>query len=544
MLDTLPEIAYDDIVSLATAICKAPIGLISLVDTNRQWFKACIGLDATETHRDAAFCAHAILKPDDLLVIEDASLDPRFSSNPLVLGPPHIRFYAGAPIVTGEGFALGTVCVIDTAPRALDPSQRTALKALARQTAALFELRTLTLEKDEQARLLREKVIEALFDDNAAHAGFRQTQRVAAIGQLTSGVAHDFNNLLQAISVSFQLIDRKADKVEQVRRFAAQGLQSVERGARLIAQILSFSRDKSPELKPVYVSERIGDLRDLLTRVLGAEVHLHFELEAQPVPVLCDATQLEAAVLNMVVNARDAMNNAGEIRISTRLRDVTCDPELADGRYLELRITDTGPGMPYSVTTKVFDAFFTTKEPGKGTGLGLSQVRGFAMRAGGSARVESKVGKGTSFVLLLKPVEHSAGVLLENDADVPVARASQRSNILLVDDDPEVRHRLVELLEDQGYIVRPAASGSQAIQLIEQEMPEIVITDFSMRGLSGSVLARVIREINAALPVMFMTGRADMSAAETSLPPNAIMLRKPFAIGDMVNAIEGCIRRV
>ncbi|WP_082508514.1 ATP-binding protein [Burkholderia sp. Leaf177] len=537
VLDTLPEQAYDDIVALAMRICEVPIALVSIIDRERQWFKACIGLDVRETHRDAAFCAHAILQPNDLFIVEDASKDERFSENPLVVGGPEIRFYAGAPIVTENGYALGTVCVIDTVPRGLSEEQQRALKALARQTAALLQLRILDIERAAQTESLRHKIIDALADDEREHAPFRQRQRVASIGQLTSGLAHDFNNLLQSVSVSLQLIERKADNLA-IKRYATTGLQSVERGAKLIARLLAFSRDETPAREAISVSEQIAGMRDLLTSVLSANVRLRFDLETSGVRVTCDATQVEAAILNMVINARDAMENSGEIRILTRMRDVVCEPGVTDGQYLELRVTDTGPGMPYSVASRVFEPFFSTKG-NKGTGLGLSQVYGLAMKCSGTAMVETNVGKGTSIVLLLKPVATYADVTPNVQlADEDITSAALKANILIVDDNVETHRTLVELLVDAGYAVRSAQTASAAIYAIEDMLPDAVVANFSMRGMSGPVLQVVLREYDPLLPVIFMTGESNMDVIKGTLKHDAILLQKPFQIETLAAAID------
>jgi signal transduction histidine kinase len=541
VLDTLPEDSYNDIVALAVRICEVPIALISLIDRERQWFKACIGLDVTETSRDVAFCAHAIRTPDELFIVEDALSDARFCDNPLVLGGPRIRFYAGAPIVTREGHALGTVCVIDTVPRSLSGEQKSALKALARQTASLLQLRLLDIERAEQTNSLREKIMNALADDEREHDKLRQKQRVALIGQLTSGVAHDFNNLLQSVSVSLQLIERKCENAAAVRRYAAGGLDSVERGAKLIAQLLAFSRDELPALRPINVSSCIHDMKEMLSRVLGTAVRLSFDLEDEGVIVLCDGTQLEAAVLNVVVNARDAMRNGGDIKVSTRIRSVTCDPNVPDGSYLEVRIVDSGPGMPYSVASRIFEPFYSTKGD-KGTGLGLSQVFAFSVRAGGAAVVETAVDKGTTIIMLLKPTSNS-----ENSTDpntcilAGTTQALRKSHVLIVDDNIDTQQYLVDLLSDAGYSVRSARSASAALYAVEQHVPDAVIANYSMRGLSGPTLAIVMREADPHISVIFMTGRSDIEEVKAKLPVDVTVLQKPFQFQTLVGVLEDTI---
>lgn len=536
ILDSLPEQSFDDIVELATRLCDAPIGLVSLVDNERQWFKACIGLPARETHRDLAFCAYAILEPDDLLVVEDATQDPRFSGNPLVLGEPFIRFYAGAPIVTADGHALGTVCVIDSKPRTLNQAQCAALQALARQTAALLQLRELSAHRDQQARRLSQQVIAALADDSSAHARLRQNQRVASIGQLTSGIAHDFNNLLQAISSSFQFVDRKAQQPEVVKRWAQVGLQAVDKGAALISRLLAFSRETQPTLQALNICEQLASIELMLGRVLGPDIELEFNLARAPVNVLCDATQLESAVFNMLINARDAMQGHGRIEVTTRFIDLT--ESAGNGEYIELSVTDNGPGIPESVREQVFQPFFTTKKIGEGTGLGLSQVYGFAIQTGGSASVSCGEKSGTRVRLLLKVSDRGDDINLQIQATPATEAMVHRANVLLVDDDEALRDTLAQLLIDVGYEVHAVGSGFAAVQALEHTRPDIVITDCLMRDLGGSVLGKVLKQIRPGLPVLFMSGAADRSSLICDTVRDELLVQKPVSLDNLLSKIQ------
>jgi len=545
VLDTLPESLFDDIVLLASEICGTPIALISLIDTDRQWFKARRGLDATQTHRDHAFCAHAIIRPSQVMTVPDALQDSRFASNPLVLGDPNIRFYAGAPVLTPEGDALGTVCVIDTVPRDLDPAQEAALQALARQTSALLQAREATLRRQEENETLQRKITAALADDDEAHASFRQSQRLAMVGQLTGGIAHDFNNLLQTISGSFQLIDRKADDTERVRRWAAGGLRAAAHGARLTSQLLDFSRNHLPDARPISVPRLVGAMQDMLARALGPEIDLRFLLADEHTATMGDATQLEAAVLNMAINARDAMQGRGTISVATRLQQATGDAELVDGAYLTLCVLDDGPGMPAQVAQRAFEPFFTTKPSEKGTGLGLAQVAGYAARAGGTARIDSTPGCGTAITLWLRVVEDTAAA-----ADASAQSASQRlaatasqSQILLVDDDAEMREMLAELLSEGGYQVRRAHSGAAALQAAQAHMPDMVLIDCAMSGMNGAALAARLRELKADLPMIFVTGHADVGELLPGLGHDAVVLQKPVLLTDLALQIERVLAR-
>ncbi|MEO8536851.1 MAG: response regulator [Betaproteobacteria bacterium] len=543
VLDSLPEPEFNDVVALASQICNTPISLISLVAGDRQWFKARIGLDATQTPRDWAFCAHAIMQPGEVMMVEDAARDARFSGNPLVTGGPRIRFYAGAPVVSDDGHAVGTVCVIDTVARSLTDAQCDALSALARQTSALLQARRFGALKAAQTARLQRKVTEALTDDDTIYSGLRHRQRVAAVGQLTSGIAHDFNNLLQAINSSLELVSQKADDADAVRRWAKGGLQAVARGADLTAQLLTLSRDAVPVQTLVAIDARLRAMEDLLRRTLGPHIQLRLDLQAQSVAASCDGTQLEAAVLNLAINARDAMNAAGRLQLTTRLETSAGDDALQDGRYLVIEIADNGPGMPETVVDRAFEPFFTTKKEGKGTGLGLAQVSGFAHNAGGVARIRSVLASGTTVAIWLRPVDLGHAASVDAGASAPAPTTASVVRLLLVDDDPSVTVTLGALLGAHGYDVVTAATGALALQAIYDHRPRVVLIDFAMPGLNGAMLARFIHEIEPGLPVLFMTGHADTDAIQPQLEPDAVLLTKPVSLEAATAAIEAALRR-
>ncbi|WP_052738366.1 response regulator [Robbsia andropogonis] len=610
LLDTEPEIAFNDIVQLAATVCDTPIALVSLIDRDRQWFKARIGLDATQTHRDLAFCAHAILQPEALTIVLDATADARFSGNPLVTDEPGIRFYAGAPLRSPDGHALGTLCVIDTKPRSLDDksglapftaAQQQGLLALARQATALIQLRELGLARARQNHALRQKITMALADtsdaDEGLYARLRHEQRVNAVGQLASGIAHDFNNLLQTISTSLQLVQRKAEQAEHVRRWANSGMLAVEHGASLVSQLLAFSRNRTDgedheAAQPVCcVDATIERIEDLLARVLGPEIRLTFALNAGTACIDCAATQIEAAMMNMVINARDAMRNVGSIRITTmRTRvdavphdgasasiagtavsggavgDVTpsqgdaMTPPLAEGDYVMLQVSDSGPGMPEDVAARAFEPFFTTKPANKGTGLGLAQVQAAALKAGGTARIDASPHTGTTVTLWLRistademsalvaSTETSQAMLdgvppaivvgIPPSADPP----PQPPRVLLVDDQRDLRTALAALLEEAGFVVEQVESGLAALQQIDLSIPDIVISDCAMHGFNGALLGRVLGAMHPRLPILFMTGHINLDLVRADLPAEAILLRKPIVIDALITRIDAALQ--
>jgi signal transduction histidine kinase len=232
-------------------------------------------------------------------------------------------------------------------------------------------------------------------DLKLAQEQLRQSQKMEALGQLTGGIAHDFNNLLTVVVGGLDLISKRLDD-EKLKRYAENALGAADRGARLTAQLLAFSRVQRLEVRPTLVAPLIHNMRPLLRNVLGPGINKEYDLDEALMPVMADPTQLEVAILNLAINARDAMPDGGVLTFSSRAIDVAGDPELEDGEYIQLCISDTGTGMPPEVVERAFEPFFTTKEVGKGTGLGLSMVYGMARQSGGAARLESRPGEGTA----------------------------------------------------------------------------------------------------------------------------------------------------
>jgi len=370
-----------------------------------------------------------------------------------------------------------------------------------------------------------------------AESALQQAHKMEAIGNLTGGIAHDFNNLLQGLTGSLDLIRRKPDDRERVRRWAEAGLQAAERGAKLTAQLLAFSRSQKLEVAPIDLSRLLQESRELLMRTLGPKVRVTLDLDMRANSALGDETQLEMAVLNLAINARDAMPEGGDVVISTRRRMVVDDAGLEPGEYVELSVSDTGSGMPADVVARAFDPFFTTKGVGKGTGLGLSQVYGMARQAGGSARIRSTAGQGTTVSILLRASDHHAAhAASQRAADETQATAS--ATVLIVDDDPGVRQFLAESLESFGYAVLQAEDGKAGLALIERAAPDVLIVDYAMPGLTGAEVAHRARARHAHLPVIFASGYADTSALEEVLHRDSTILRKPFRVNELQDAVK------
>ena len=374
----------------------------------------------------------------------------------------------------------------------------------------------------------------------AAQEQLRQSQKMEALGQLTGGIAHDFNNLLTVVVGGLDIIAKRADD-PKLKRYADNALAAAERGARLTGQLLAFSRVQRLEVRPTHVGPLIHNMRPLLRNVLGPGISKQFDLDEALMPVMADPTQLEVAVLNLAINARDAMPDGGTLVFSTRKVRIKGDSDLDDGDYIELTISDTGVGMPPEVAERAFEPFFTTKEVGKGTGLGLSMVYGMARQSGGGARIESAPGKGTTVKLLFRKaddteIEAAAGI------DEPVSRVVPLAplSVLVIDDDPDVRGFIVNSLEEQGYRVRAASDGREGLAAIERETPDLVVLDFIMPGLSGADVARRIRAKRPDQPILFVSGYSQTEAVKRTAP-DAALLAKPFRAEALHKAVRNAL---
>jgi signal transduction histidine kinase/ActR/RegA family two-component response regulator len=647
---------FQDLVGLAQTLVCSKMAFMSLVEENRQWFKASVGLDAKETPRNIAFCDLAI-RSNEVLVILDAANDPRFADNPLVTGPPYIRFYAGAPIIDSDGFALGTICLSDPEPRE-EFAFADSLAVLARHAAALLGLRrkllqhrrAVNLVNDQRDRLwdnsldmmlivridgqiiagnpaweekfgaigendkthvshhfdeaedafptrmesgqrnvivdhqMRDRDNNLLFvnwnlardgdlifgigrdltQERATQVQLAHAQRMESIGQLTGGIAHDFNNLLTIVMGNLDIAERRignaqAAKLDQntLESELNKALDSInkahngaQRAATLTQRLLAFSRRQSLRPEIIQPDALINDLEPLVRQALDERFTLEISTPDEIAAVEIDAGQLENAILNLVVNARDSLqdNKSGNGRVELKLSEIklsqeesqTLDDNARPGRYVKICVSDNGTGIAPDVASKIFEPFFTTKEVGRGTGLGLSQVHGFVLQSGGFVTLETALGKGTTVSIWLPASQKAAPVTPPE----PLAKDAPRQadqivsgTILLVEDNADLRAHIASLLAEHGFDIVQAVDGltAQAILSSDQPKPDLVLSDITMPRMDGYQLAQFIAREKFDIPVILMTGYA-----ASNVPDDCgfvTLVTKPFSSDEIIDVV-------
>jgi len=359
-----------------------------------------------------------------------------------------------------------------------------------------------------------------------------EAQKMDALGQLTGGVAHDFNNILMVISGSLHFLRKNASDDPRTRRALSAIETATKRGAALTSQLLTFARRQSVNPQPINVRQQVEAIREVLETGTGRKIRLAVECDGDLWAVIADVSELETALVNLVINARDAMPTGGTVKVAAH-NVAASQPDTPD--LVAISVEDTGQGIPPDVLDRIFDPFFTTKPVGKGTGLGLSQVHGFAHQAGGTVRVESRLGEGTKLTILLP--RHKVDASGERVRGVLLAGSG---TVLLVEDNPEVAAVSESLLEQLGYTVRRAPNAEAALREIQHDGIDLVFSDIVMPGtMDGLSLARRMRELRPELPILLATGYSDAAAGVHGDFP---ILRKPYEIHQLSQAIANLPR--
>ncbi len=372
-----------------------------------------------------------------------------------------------------------------------------------------------------------------------ATARMHEMAKLETLGQLTGGVAHDFNNLLTPIVGALDMLRRQHEADPRSNRLISGAMQAAERAATLVQRLLSFARRQHLEARTVDVKALVEGMHDLMQRTIGPHIAVRIETAASVPPAKVDPAQLELAVLNLAVNARDAMGGGGKIQLSLDDADVGAGTEdsLQPGRYVRLSVTDTGMGMDEATLARAIEPFFTTKGQGEGTGLGLSMVHGLAAQSGGALKIRSKVGKGTTAELWLPAADGAPVTQEEPDEKLPTQ--PRRATILIVDDEDLVRAATAEMLREMGHSVVEASTGSGALERLNANRDiDLLITDYLMPGMRGSELAEDARELRPGIPVLLLTGYANLAKGEAAGLPR---LAKPFREADLARAVAGLL---
>jgi signal transduction histidine kinase len=405
-------------------------------------------------------------------------------------------------------------------------------------SVTVFDARALTRSN--------QRLIEEMQQRESAEAALRQSQKMEAVGRLTGGIAHDFNNMLAVITGNNELLLRKfPDADPMIMRFISTSQDAARRATALTQRLLAFSRRQALDPKPSDPAKIILDMTDLLRRTLGETIAVHVANAAGLWPVFIDVSQLEIALVNLAVNARDAMPGGGVLRIETaniklEPHDLPTPEEVRPGPYVVISVSDTGEGMPPEILEQVFEPFFTTKGVGQGTGLGLSQVHGFVRQSGGHIAIESQVGCGTCVRLYLPRAECDAHIDAGQAQPVAPMPTRRRRSILVVDDEAGVREFAVTALKELGYDAYGAGSGDEAIQTVaEGAAPHVLLTDVVMPGKSGRETADLIRQRLPQVEVIYMTGYTEADIIHGGkIDRDVHLLNKPFNLTDLQNAMD------
>ncbi|WP_236192719.1 PAS domain-containing hybrid sensor histidine kinase/response regulator [Pseudomonas glycinae] len=404
--------------------------------------------------------------------------------------------------------------------------------------------------RTEQLAQANQRLQNEMFERERAEDALRHAQKMEAVGQLTGGIAHDFNNMLTGIIGSLDLMQRyiASGRADEIGRFTDAAVSSANRAAALTHRLLAFSRRQSLDRKTLDVNELIHSLEDLIRRTKGDPIELKLRLADNVWPVSTDVSQLENALLNLVINARDAMSDGGELLIETANvyldgNDITTLEPVKAGDYLMLAVSDNGTGMTPSVRSKAFDPFFTTKPIGQGTGLGLSMIYGFAQQSGGHVSLDSLPGQGTCVRLYLPR-------LYALEAEQPVIEALTEApalatgeTVVVVEDDPAVRMLVMDLLKELGYLAHEAEDAKGALPLLESDLRvDLLVTDVGLPGMNGRQMAEIARQHRPGLKVLFMTGYAQKAAERQGFLEDGMdMVAKPFSIEQLAGKIRTMI---
>ena len=493
---------------------------------------------------EPTFLGTGVVRSDDILK------DPRYGKNAPHKGMPKghlpVRSYLAVPVIARGGEVLGGLFFGHEETGQFRAEHEATLLGIAGHAATAIENARLLQALQSLNADLEKRVAEEIAERLKTEEQLRQAQKMEAVGQLTGGIAHDFNNMLAVTIGGINLARRKLDKGEtDVERFLDGAIEGAQRAATLTQRLLAFSRQQPLSPQVLNVNRMISGMSDLLDRALGETIKLESVLAAGLWQVRADVAQLESAVLNLAVNARDAMPNGGKLTIETANASIdekyAHDYALAAGQFVQIAVTDSGVGMQPDIVSKAFDPFFTTKEVGKGTGLGLSQVYGYVRQSGGHVKIYSEPDVGTTVRIYLPRHRGEEAVTVATAESTRAAGG--RELVLVVEDDDRVRAVSAETLRELGYSVIEADGARDAIRIIEGgARPDLLFTDVVMPEMSGRELARVLQQLRPDMKVLFTTGYTRNAIVHNGvLDPGTHLISKPFNIEDLAAKVRSLL---
>jgi signal transduction histidine kinase len=521
-------------------------------------------LDGLASGAGAAFVAEEALFNQDLTALQDwIAEQPPWSDFPFVVLTSHLdhpKINSWRQTLANK---LQNVSMLERPLQAisLTSAMHVALRARRRQyevkalieaqEAAAEHLEALVAERTQELEKANEDLKSQMTERERVEASLRQSQKMEAVGQLTGGLAHDFNNLLTGIGGSLELTRARLSqgKADSVDRYITTAQEAVKRAAALTHRLLAFSRRQALEPKPTNVNRLVTGMEELIRRTVGPAIHVEVVGAGGLWSTLVDPNQLENALLNLCLNARDAMPQGGRLTIETANRwldeRAARDHDIAPGQYISLCVTDTGTGMEADVAAHAFDPFFTTKPLGQGTGLGLSMIYGFARQSGGQIRIYSEVGKGTTMCLYLP--RHDDDPTFNDAVNFPKASESLGDGevVLVIDDEPSIRMLIADVLSDTGYSVLEASDGPAGLRVLQSAARiDLLITDVGLPGgMNGRQVADAARTLRPDLRVLFITGYAENALMGNGhLEKGMHVLAKPFEVDRLATKIRELVK--
>jgi len=487
------------------------------------------------------------LRAGRVVAIMDVDKDPRTVDRAASFRAIGIRACLDVPVMETGG-VVAEVFVHSTTPRVWHEEDANLAHEIAERTRATIARKKAEQELRELNETLERRVEERTAELMQAEEALRQAQKMEAVGQLTGGIAHDFNNLLAGISGSLELLEKRLAerRTNGLERYIGAAQTSARRAAALTQRLLAFSRRQTLDPQPTNVNKLIAGMEELIRRTVGPSIELEVVGAGGLWITKIDAAQLESALLNLAINARDAMPKGGRITVETANKWLdergAKSRELTPGQYLSICVSDTGAGMTPQVIERAFDPFFTTKPLGQGTGLGLSMIHGFVRQSGGQVRIYSELGKGTTMCLYLP---RFAGEVATEESETATELPSGTGEIVLViDDEPVVRMLIVEVLSEAGYLALEAEDGATGLKLLQSsERIDLLITDVGLPGgMNGRQVADAARTTRPNLKVLFVTGYAENAVVGNGhLDPGMAVITKPFVMAELGNKVREMI---